>query len=301
MRDHKILIKVSICLGLLVLFSCFDAPVEITINTKIKIGETSYKSQIKKLRKEVIKQINSSQKICVDAFSRWLESQFSKSRIPKRLISALEYGSHDPTCPSFDLESEIPKAWQRLIQQDKIKLDNPVFDLEETRKKLEKTRCLKKIISPKSNNLTITNIKTEISKNTLNFDVPVYKIYYATRDLKPEEIKKAHAEKDLLAQGAIKLLGATRTFGKGFVGIQDFDFIQNPKEKRAAMKVLQTLSANLIAFPQGMSIEPQLSYLDNQAYYVIPEGEAELVFKLDILINLGLGDIGCLLKISDSM
>ncbi len=50
------------------------------------------------------------------------------------------------------------------------------------------------------------------------------------------------------------------------MGFQDFDFVQDPEEHRAALKTLQELMANLIAFPRGLSHEPQVRLIENKVF-----------------------------------
>lgn len=296
--------KISCYLFILLLFSCFSAPVEININKKIKIDEDIYKSHINNLRKEIIKQLNSNKTTCVNSFSGWLEKHFLEFRIPRRVVSANEYASGQAAlaqCPDIDLEKEVPKAWRALFKEGKIKLVNIIFNIDNLREKLEKTACIKELIDPKNNNLMLRSIKTKVSGNSLNFDIPVFRIYYAIRKIEEEEINDPNAESKLLASGAIKLLGATRAYKSGNLGFQDFDFVPDPKEYRAALKTLQELSANLIAFPQGLGEEPQVSLIENESYFIIPKGEAELNINLDLLISMSLSKIGCVLKIIEEI
>jgi hypothetical protein len=291
MKASRIITNLSACLVLVMLISCIEAPLEIDFNTEIKPNKGDFKNQIQNLQREITQQLYASQKICVDAFSHWLEQQFILSRIPKRIISPLEYGAHDSRlsiCPSFDLEKEIPKAWKKLIQTHKIKLDRPIFNIKNIGDKFDKISCLKKLINQEKSKLTITNIKTKIITNTLNFDIPTYNIYLITKDLDLEEIKKNQTEKELLNQGALKLLGTTKAIKAGFVGLQNFDFVKNP-----ALNILEKLRNNLVAFPQNTE-----SMQKNRDYYVIPDGEAEIIIKLEISVNLNFSDISCILNIN---
>jgi len=300
MAGFKINVKRSAYLCVLLLCSCFSAPVEISINKKIKIDENIYQGHIKNLQNKIVQQIDSNNIICLGDFSKWLNEQFLDYRLPKRLIYARDYTVFKQ-CPPIDLEKEIPKAWRGLVKEGKITLIKASFNINKLREKLEKTPCIKNLIDPQNNNITLRSIKTKISGNTLNFDVPVFNIYYATRKLNQEETENFDAEHILRASGAIKLLGTTRVFRSGFTGFQDFDFVQDPEEHQAALKALQTLRANLIAFPEGLSHEPQVSLIDNKSYYIIPKGEAELNINLDILINMNLSNIGCVFKISENI
>jgi hypothetical protein len=286
-------------------FSCIDAPVEITLGKPIVITEQDY-SQIQELKNEVLKQLDLGQattkKSCNDAFSHWLDEQLKAGFVPKRHVTPLEYGKNnaDPRigqCHTVDLSKQIPEAWQRLIQQNKIVLSSDYLDIIKFRQtELEGRACLEDFLSPDAHKISLISMNTVIQKNTLNITAPIYNIYYTTTSVTEADSQKPNAERDLLASGAIKYFGHTQAFKPGFKGPLDIIFSSNIKEKQAAIAAFTTLKSNLIAYPQTASLQPEMHLRAGQSFYVIPKGEAQIKLEIDLLINLTLGNARCFIQ-----
>lgn len=121
MTAHHYFLQLSLFLMLCLGNSCIDIPVELTLRQPVLYKESRIQKLVDDVRERLIQvdlspdpasgaKVNAQD--CKKVFSSWLQQQFQKGLIPKRIITPLEYakGSTNPLlgqCKSINLDLEI--------------------------------------------------------------------------------------------------------------------------------------------------------------------------------------------------
>lgn len=290
--------------------SCIDAPFEIFMDKKIAITEDHVSNisdeilkQLKNINEEefipnygIVNNINAA--ICKDAFITWIAEQFRKKRVPKRKIGSEEYGesSTNPNihhCPTIDIEKEFINA-KNKIDFKTLEIKPYSVNLESLRKTLsEKSKCANKFIDPKEHKVTIDKIELIVEKNSINFGIPGFDIYYSVVPVKAKDLKDINNIDKLKKQGSIKIFATTKKMPAEFTGTIPLTMIEDPEALASAQEKISSLQTELITVPQAVDTEIKTEIINDEPYFILPQGEAAISIIVQISARITLGDAFC--------
>lgn len=306
MAKLKLIITLTISCGLWVLInSCLDVPLEVTIQRELKLSEKTVKNTANQIKERLPTHINfahppgSAKGLinpdeCKNAFKFWLDEQFKWGYLPKKIISPLEYAksSKNPLayqCNDIDLSTdfEITAAQIAGEMTGEIILFTDVQELGDS---LRSNKCIGNFVDPAKEKLEIVSINLEVKKNTLNTSALNYTIYTSDKIVTEEMINKSTVQ-DLIKDGTYRKLVDTPHIPPKFVGTLPIDLGKQKDNK--SVGPLITLKGSVVAYPKSFSGKPETTQKAGQTYYVVPDGSILAFAKVIYRLKTNLQDAFC--------
>lgn len=310
MKFLKALFSFLLCFFCLCQLSCVKVPLEITLDRPIRIKEKDVAQATKDIQDRLISysladpdhnfgpgKIDPDE--CNNYFNAWVDQQFSKKLMPKRMVTPLEYASNSNNpligqCKSVDLGIEYSKAAQEALVGSVNRINYQRFGLKKLQDAFNSEACAKSYLDPEKKKLIIKNYYTNIEINTLNYPTPRFTMFYSTREVNDGEIKNMDDITELQNNGDFKVLGHVDPlplFTKGIVAIDT-----SSDEAGAAQNVLSTENADIFGVGDIIGRDPTTTKVGEREYYVIPSGELAFHIKVDVEIKGEIGDAVCALN-----
>lgn len=290
-------------LAIALVYSCVRVPMEFTLKNDIILSE----KDMKKIRadiKKALSQIDFKPKRpsasfdsaeCNRAYQKWLERQFEEiGYLPRRnIVPEIDFKPFSridlKECRTVDYEVEYRERSEDAYDEAAPKIF--LSSLESQAQTLNESKCGKRFLDRELGKIILSSMDILISKNTLNFSAPSYKIYTSNKYLTVDDFNVS--EKDLVESKTLLLLARTprvpaRSKGKFFIRtISDFARYQE------AVLPLTSFGGSLVGYPDGASFGPQVTSFDGVDHFIVPSGEFRAEVHMIFEFVGTLKDVSC--------
>jgi hypothetical protein len=302
MAKLNTVLRVAILFYVSLNISCITVPIEVTVPQIVEITEKEVSDISEKIFNFLL-QINLtptgpgiSEDQCRAAFKLWLRKQFDLGRVPKGLVTPLEYGIYqsDPdffNCPNINLETEYKDANEKYAKDAVQNLSGGLlFDASEHRDAVAVNKCAENFVDLKRNKIDLIKMSVEVLENTLTISSPPNNIYTGF-DVAKDELEEEDGVAKLLDEGALTLLGTLERIPSKFVG--QLPIVLATKQFRRAALPLTTLDGILAVIPEVLGAVPETTKIAGREYYIIPGGKMRLQLTMTVNISASLRDVKC--------
>lgn len=281
--------------GLMPLFSCIKAPVELTLKKEIGITEEEVKEIADNIYDDMAgldfsEAPGCPHQECSTAYKTWLRKQFDRGLVPTGLVGPHEYAASGMAthpdiakCRHIDFDIEYQNAKEQSAK--KSKREGMIFTMTEIRDKLNSTKCSENFIDPDKEKIQIHGIDLKILSNKLSVHSPSYTMYTSDNELTKEELEEPNAEANLVKDGVLFALAKTKPIPPYFAAVWPAELESDPEKFSDAEVPVVSLSGSVAAIPSPISQEAEVKMVSGRKYYVVPSGSlsARLVVSFSLL------------------
>ncbi len=297
-QKSTIALIASLCIALC--NACAKVPMEFKVKKSFEITEKDLE-EITNAIKEKLLEVDFSHPAgspadmidpeeCKEAYARWLNRQFAIGYVPKKVVGPDDYAqsSSNPKkkeCKAIDFAIKYKVSSDKVMEQQRR--DIVLFNMEDTKEKIDKKKCLKAFIDPEKGKMELTHITLKVEKNRLNVASPSYKIYASNRVLTEDDVKKT-PEQRFVEDGTFRLFANSVPIPAKYTGESRVDPIKDKELYKKAIVPLLSLTGSFVGYPNFAQFEPETKELGGQTYFIVPKGslKAEIYLMFNFIASL---------------
>lgn len=290
--------------GLLPLFSCVKAPVELMLKKEIGITEEEVQDIANNIYEDMAgldfsEAPGCPHAECSAAYKTWLRKQFDRGLVPAGLVSPHEYGASGMAahpdiakCRHVDFDKEYQDANEQSAK--KSKREAMIFTMTEIKDKLNSTKCTENFIDPDKEKIQIHGISLNIMSNKLSVHSPSYTMYTSDNELTKEELEEPNAEANLIKDGTLFSLAKTKPIPPYFSSVWPAELESDPDKFSDAEVPVVSLSGSVTAIPSPVGQQAEVKMVSGRKYYVVPQGSLSLRMALSFSLLATGADAKCM-------